>query len=39
LRNKEVRYLGMEIQPELRDDLHTRMILFGRACTLETLAT
>lgn len=38
LRDKEVRYLGMEIQPELRDDLHTRMILFGRACTLETLA-
>lgn len=32
LRDKEVRYLGKEISRDLRDDLHTRMILFGRGC-------
>jgi hypothetical protein len=37
LRGKEVCYLGTEIQPALRDDLHTRMMLFGGGCTLETL--
>lgn len=37
LRAKELRFLGMEIQRELQDDLHTRMILFGRGCTPERL--
>lgn len=37
LRAKEVRFLGTEILRELQDDLHTRMILFGRGCTLERL--
>jgi hypothetical protein len=37
LRDKEVRYLGLEIPPELRDDLETRMILLGRGCTFDKL--
>lgn len=37
LRDKEVRYLGVEIPPELRDDLETRMILLGRGCTFDKL--
>jgi hypothetical protein len=37
LRDKEVRYLGTEIPPELRDDLETRMILLGRGCTFDKL--
>lgn len=37
LRAKEVHFLGADVQSDLRDDLHTRMILFGRGCTLATL--
>ena len=37
LRDKEVRFLGMEVQRATREDLHTRLILFGRGCTLESL--
>ena len=39
LRDKEVRYLGDEIPPELRVDLETRMILLGRGCTFDMLRT
>lgn len=34
LRNKQLRYLGREVTPAVREDLHTRMILLGRGWTL-----
>lgn len=37
LQSKEVHFLGFDISPALRDDLNTRMILFGRGCSLDQL--
>ena len=39
IRDKRMRYLGAEIEPALREDLHTRMILLGKSWSLRRLRT
>ncbi|GGI17111.1 N-acetyltransferase [Oxalicibacterium faecigallinarum] len=39
LRSKTLRFLGREVSPHVREDLHTRMIMLGKDVALETLAT
>ncbi|SIT28162.1 N-acetyltransferase [Achromobacter sp. MFA1 R4] len=35
LRRKQLTYLGREVSPRVREDLHTRMILLGKGWTLD----
>jgi hypothetical protein len=35
LRCKQLTYLGREVTPRVRDDLHTRMILLGKGWRLD----
>lgn len=35
LRSKQLTYLGSEVSPSVRDDLHTRMILLGKGWRLD----
>lgn len=38
LRDKTLRYLGRDVSAQVRDDLHTRMILLGRGWSMEAFA-